>query len=201
MVNDSSGARRSSIQVGPRTLAIVVVLVVLLTAGLTAFVLRRPSSSGARAVTQAQDPLPASPWEPAAESETSTPRSLPPVSATPPADTTRWQGRIRVGGIDLDAVPPQSVVSNNDIDAHRGPSFILRPGVRGTQWTESTEPTRDDCLELALTQSWPDNQSVVEEVPVGMAICVQTGGGHTAFLRVTETQLDAFFADVLVWEK
>ncbi|NUU25308.1 MAG: hypothetical protein HOV68_27965 [Streptomycetaceae bacterium] len=104
--------------------------------------------------------------------------------------------------VDLDSVPPLAQTSDKGSDAWIGfnlPELELSQegDVMATLSPEGPDPTRDDCVQ-AITKRGGSSSGVLAQ---GMRVCVQTGEGHTAYLRITAvpTRKGVTF-EATVWE-
>ena len=141
----------------------------------------------------------------------------PSTSASPTPSTStediRWAGTLNLTYLDLDSVPPRVLSSNSGASAYvsyarassgkfskatlygrPGGFFTTEPTI--ALWSNSAEPTRQQCSDLISTQA-------VETLPVSKdsRYCVKTAANRVAF--ITEISLNdaihSYTALVTVW--
>jgi hypothetical protein len=137
-----------------------------------------------------------------ASSETS-PAPAPP--ATPTAGTVRWQGPIAIPGtvnggygIDLDLVPPTGSgsysVTYGYTEGNSGYGDIDAADI--ATWPGAKPPSYAQCREWALT-----NPLFGEPVSPGTQLCLITGEGRTAYLKVIafDGSTRSVSANAVIW--
>jgi hypothetical protein len=161
---------------------------VLTGSGRTAYV-EITSLSGDGSTAEAQ----ATVWGQA--SGATSPTTSPPSAAA----VVRWQGSVAINnnGIELDDVPPATNVSAYTFRDYGG--FLITGNGSFAVWTGSSIPTYSQCHTLALTHAGTDNVQLTSP----MEMCVLTGSGRTAYVKITSMSVDGSTAKahVTVWNQ
>lgn len=122
------------------------------------------------------------------------------ASTAPSSTTVRWHGQITIGnfGIELDDLPP---ITNGSSYTFRDVSGALISNGNGTYapWTGASPPTYGQCHDWVLT----NGDASPLPLRSGMELCVRTGGGRTAYVKITSLSSDGFTAhgQAIVWNQ
>jgi hypothetical protein len=132
----------------------------------------------------------------------STPSRSAPVIAPIP-QTVRYQNTIAINGngMDLDALPPASgaiPAYYNSVTIYEDAGGRLNSyGAPFPEWTGSSAPTYSQCHNLVLTQGGGDPIQLAS----GLAVCVLTADGRTAYVKITSPSSNGWAAQVTIWNK
>ncbi|WP_458335210.1 helix-turn-helix domain-containing protein [Streptomyces sp. 372A] len=214
----------------PRTATLAVVMAFVVAAGLGAFLIYRltdsrtdtakgtpgantPTTTAQSTPTPNPTPSPTSP-NPTPSPTSPSPRELTP-SEIPQPDKIRWSGSVSLTELDLDAVPPKVLSSNNQASVwfsydyetsnkavrdatmygQNGGFFTVDPTI--SSWGEQKKPTRKECSDRLATHG-------TESLPVtpGKSFCVLSAEGRISFITAGKLDKEAnlYKGNVIVWE-
>ncbi|TXK34239.1 hypothetical protein [Nonomuraea sp. C10] len=144
-------------------------------------------------------------------SSTAPSSSAPTPSQTPSpepsaAPSVRYTGVVRLGaGVDLDQLPPTIRTSDENADITESSSWFV-PSIKAHEqslapWSESTAPTRQQCVEALSTQGTTEwGESGKEEVETGAIFCLRTSEGRIAAMKMKDGSYHNMRATVKVWD-
>jgi hypothetical protein len=125
------------------------------------------------------------------------------AGATASGPAPRLHTTIEFGSIDLDQQPPGSGVGR-DVVAEFGPALMVASNAVGAPYAGSTPATKQSCQDDLAENgvgatAMGESMVIASDVKPGMAFCVGTTAGDTAFLKITATTDSTFTADVMIW--
>jgi hypothetical protein len=141
---------------------------------------------------------------PTPTSETPTNNPTTPAVSSPPVASPVWTSSypILIGpqsGIDFDSIPPGPGSGPNTLILYGGNELYTSGSMKIATWSKSFPPTRDKCNVLAQAQG-----NFEQPAEVGGEYCLQTGQGHTVYLRITKIDTSntadvTAYANVKIW--
>ncbi|HVB44148.1 MAG TPA: hypothetical protein VNF47_15785 [Streptosporangiaceae bacterium] len=123
--------------------------------------------------------------------------SLDTTSSSP--SSIRWQGAVAINsnGLELDDLPPTTGGSTYTV-TNSGGSLLSGNGSFAT-WQGTSTPSYGQCHTFVLTHG----STSALQLTSGMALCVRTGSGRTAYVKITSMSSDGSTAQaqVTVWSQ
>ncbi|MGA4538678.1 hypothetical protein ACPA54_01620 [Uniformispora flossi] len=125
----------------------------------------------------------------------------PSAASTSGAGSVQWTGKVRLGDVDLDSVPPSQVAYMDSDVGYNGMSRTLGIGPRAAETgslavaSAGSRPTQQECATLLTTQGTTRNLKVTPGE--SEVFCVRTDRGRTASVD----GFDGEFVTVTVWAK